>query len=95
MAAPPPKRQHIEEEEDDTKPDPVKGFVLTPSEQIHQCLQLANSPLQPGNTPQESYQVAMRWIHTTVTQTHHYIRSKNGVEEDANIQPIGQPPPGL
>lgn len=55
MTVPPPKRQHVEEEEDDMGPDPVICFVLTPSEQTHQCLQLANSPLQLGNTPQESY----------------------------------------
>ena len=43
------------------------AFVLTPSEQIHECLYLPSSCVTPGQTPQESHTKVMKWIETTVT----------------------------
>ena len=42
-------------------------IVLNPSEQIHECLQLQSSPLQPGASAQDSYIKVTKWIQHTVS----------------------------
>ena len=59
--------------------DPVIRFVLTPSEQIHACLNLPNLCLQPGVDSQDSYKVVMEWIHSTVRSLPQYEDEHNRV----------------
>ena len=42
--------------------DPVLVFALAPSVQIHLCLGLLSSPVQPGANTQQSHQNLVDWI---------------------------------
>ena len=65
------KKRRVHEEEDDG-PDPVIIFTLSTCENIHQCLQLPSLPIQPGATPEHSYENLMTWIAQTVRQRQLY-----------------------
>ena len=49
-----------------TLPTIIEG-VRQMVEHIHECIGLPSSPVQVGNTPEESYINTMNWIHQTVT----------------------------
>ena len=71
----------------DIENDPVVIFYLGPSEQIHECLQLPNSPVQAGATLQDSFIEVLKWIEQTVTS----IPISNSLQNSVSGVP---PPPG-
>ena len=83
------KKRRVHEEEDDGL-DPVIIFTLSTCENIHQCLQLPSSPIQPGATPEHSYENLMTWIAQTVWQRQLYNAVVNDVVPGS--VPLVQPP---
>ena len=72
--------------------DPVIAFILTISEQLHACLMLPNSLLQPDIDAQESYRVIMEWIYTTIKSLLQYDDQRKRVipaDEPQNNPPAG------
>ena len=53
------KECHVEGDQDEASegPDPVVAFILSPSEQLHACLNQPNSVLQQGTDAQDSYRI--------------------------------------